>query len=50
MVIDKEYLEGHMNVNLIRHGIFVEKIEIERLCVVNVSITHLQPPFRRCSG
>ena len=35
MVIDRECL-GHMNIKyLIRHGVFVQEIEIERLCVAN---------------
>ena len=38
MVIDKKCLEKHMNIKMIRHGVFVEKIEIERLCVANASI------------
>ena len=36
MVIAREYLEGHMNIKfLIRHGVVVEKIEIEHFCVAN---------------
>ena len=36
-VIDRECLDGHMNIEfLIRHGVFVDKIEIERLCIANV--------------
>ena len=36
MVVDRKHLGEHMNIEfLIRHGVFVQKIEIERLCVAN---------------
>ena len=41
MVIDREYLGGHTNIKLIRRGVFVEKIEIEGLCVAN-AISHCE--------
>ena len=43
MVVNRECLEGHVNINLIRPGVIVDKIEIERWCVVkqyaNVRLT-----------
>ena len=55
MVIDRECLHGHMNIKfLILHEVFVEKIQIERLCFANVrnaSIIHIQtlpPSVRSC--
>ena len=52
ILIYRECLERHMNIKLIRHGVFIERIESEGLCVswtfANASITHLQPSFRSC--
>ena len=37
MVVDGDCLDEHTNIKfLVRHEVFVEKIEIERLCVGNV--------------